>query len=89
MSGNGNNRTGFKSPEYDALLELARAEVETDKRNELFAEAEAILMEQAPLIPIYFYTSTYLKTPALMGREPNLLGYISYKDLYFASGEER
>jgi oligopeptide transport system substrate-binding protein len=89
VTGNGNNRTGFSNEEYDALIALATAEVDPRKRAALFQEAEKILLEQAPVIPIYFYTSTYLMTPALKGREPNLLGYISYKDLYFGPIEER
>ena len=35
----------------------------------------------APILPIYFYTNTFLKAPEVEGLASNLLGYISFKDL--------
>ncbi len=80
-TGNGNNRTGFSSPEFDALIEEARRTVDPEARLEFLQEAEHILMEEAPIIPVYFYTRTYLQSPEIEGLAANPLGYIAFHKL--------
>lgn len=82
-TGNGNNRTGWSSKAYDELIAKARRTAEPAERREVMQTAEKLLLEEAPIIPLYFYTRTFLKDPALQGLAPNLLGYIQYQDLYF------
>lgn len=81
-TGNGNNRTGYSSPEFDALIARATREADPAARLRIFQEAEAILLDDAPLIPLYFYTRVYLMAPEVKGWRSNILGYISFKDLY-------
>ncbi len=50
-----NNNTGWSNAEYDRLIAAARAETDENKRVELFHQAERILMDEMPLIPIYYY----------------------------------
>lgn len=80
-TGNGNNRTGWGNAEYDRLVEAARHESDLDERNRLYAEAEALLMSEMPIIPIYIYTRVFLIDPSVKGRETNLMDYISFKSL--------
>ena len=87
-TGNGNNRTGFSSLEYDRLIEEGRRAINLNQRLELFQEAERILLEEAPFVPLYFYTRTFLKAPEVKGLAPNPLGYISFKRVYL-EGEDR
>ena len=68
-SDNGNNDTGWKSEKYDALLDQARAEVDAAKRTDLLHQAEAMLLAEGPVIPIYFYTSHGLVAKHLKGFE--------------------
>jgi len=82
-TGNGNNRTGFASDKYDALIAQALGEVDGERRIAVLQEAERLLLEEAPIVPIYFYTNIFLKHPDLKGISPNLLGYVSFKRLYF------
>lgn len=82
QTGNGNNDTGWSDPEYDKLLEQARAETDNAKRTELLQQAEAILLERGPVIPVYFYTNNTLVARRLNGFEPHnrdihLLKYMS------------
>jgi len=77
----GNNRTGWSSAEYDDLIRRASREPDPQARLELFAKAEAILLEEAPIIPIYHYTRTFLISPDVIGWQSNILGYISFKHL--------
>jgi oligopeptide transport system substrate-binding protein len=50
-----NNSTGWSNPEYDKLIDAAHSETDEAKRLELFRKAERILMDEVPLIPIYYY----------------------------------
>lgn len=92
-TGNGNNRTGYSNATFDDLIARAACEPDTANRLALFRKAEAILLEDAPLIPIYYYRRVYLKSPSVKGWHSNVLGYISFKRLYLddegADGPER
>ncbi|GIX30583.1 MAG: ABC transporter permease [Porticoccaceae bacterium] len=78
----GNNQTGWSNPHYDELV-LQRAVRTSDatERFRLLAAAERILLEEAPIIPLYFYTSKRLVHPSVVGVYPNLLAYVSWKDV--------
>ena len=34
------------------------------------------------VVPIYYYTRVYFRSPAIKGWKDNLLGYVPFKDLY-------
>jgi oligopeptide transport system substrate-binding protein len=70
-TGNGNNDTGWGSPEYDKLINGAYAEVDMGKRAEMLKKAEQILIEEAPVIPIMFYQQATLINPRLLGHKPH------------------
>jgi len=83
-TGNGNNDTGWGSPEYDALIRQGfRSETEEEHFATLLA-AEEILLEELPIVPIYWYTRKYLKDPRLQGWAPKLLDNRPFKYLYFS-----
>ena len=87
VTGAGNNRTGWSSPAYDALIAQAARERDPQKRNAIFFEAETILLDELPILPIYIYTQKYLQDPALKGLQPNVLAYTDYTNLYFEPEE--
>ena len=82
------NRAGYSNPEYDALIEKAVHTLDRDSRFEVLQEAEHLLLEDAPIAPIYFYAIVHLKVPELKGLEPNLLDYFVYKNMYFDQTEK-
>lgn len=51
--GNSGNRSRYANDEVDALLEDARTEIEEGQRLELYEKAQEIILEEAPIIPIY------------------------------------
>lgn len=53
----GNNDAHYDNPEYDALIEGAKVEADPAKRTQMLHDAEALLMEDLPVIPVYFYTN--------------------------------
>ena len=79
---NGNNQTNWSHPEYDRLVEEARYVIDDDSRFALYREAERILIEDSPIIPLYFYTNNQLQVPALKGWEGNLLDLHPYNRVY-------
>lgn len=79
---NGNNDTGWSNEEYDKLIADAEQENDAKKRLEILQNAEQLLLEQGPVIPIYFYTNNFLRARQLEGFEPHnrdvhLLKYMS------------
>jgi oligopeptide transport system substrate-binding protein len=84
VSGGGNNWTGWTNPDYDHLVAQAAATADAAARRELFQQAEALLLEQAPVAPVFFGTRAYLIHPAVKGWEPSLLGLHQYKKVHFA-----
>lgn len=64
----GNNDSGYSNPEYDKLIAEAKATSDAKVREEKFAAAEKILVEQdMVIIPLYYYTSNSLVKPYLKG----------------------
>jgi oligopeptide transport system substrate-binding protein len=82
VSDGGNNWTGWSNPAYDALIQQAAATADPTARLEVFQQAEALLLEQAPIAPVFFGTRAYLMHPAVKGWEPSLLGLHQYKKVY-------
>ena len=82
LSGGANNLTGFASPEYDRLVQQAQVTLDPAARNECFQKAEAILLEQSPIVPIYFYTNIYLLKPSVRGWHSNPVDYHPLEELW-------
>jgi oligopeptide transport system substrate-binding protein len=83
ITGGGNNRTGWSNAEYDRLvLHDAPAAATREQRYEYFRRAEAILLDELPMIPLYTYTSAHLVQTSVKGLPGNLLDYALYKNLY-------
>ncbi len=90
LTGGGNNRTGWSSPEYDRLIQAAYAEADPAPRLELLQQAEEILLDGGPIIPIYYYSWVFLMSPEVRGFKPNVLGQYRWQDLWLeGEGEGR
>jgi oligopeptide transport system substrate-binding protein len=73
LSGDGNNRTGWSNLRYDDLLRRAGREIDPRKRFALLRDAEALLLDESPVLPIYHYTVNDLVKPYVHGIYPNAL----------------
>lgn len=78
LANSGNNATGWASPAYDRLVRAAAAESDAARRNALYREAENLLLDEAPIVPLYHGTRTFLIHPAVQGWTPALLGFHRY-----------
>lgn len=81
LSYSGNNRTGWNNPEFDEKVESAYRETDPQKRLKLLEEAERLLLDELPIIPIYFYTQKMLISERVLDFQPNVLGYIRWQQL--------
>jgi oligopeptide transport system substrate-binding protein len=83
-STSGNNRTGWKNPRYDSLVEQANRLADVGERARLLNQAEALLVhEQVPIVPLYFYAGfTYYDAAKIHGIYPNVLDEHPLQDIF-------
>lgn len=79
LSDSGNNHTGWKSPAYDALAARALTIADPNARAAVLAEAETLVLDAAPIIPIYFNTHVYLLNPSVQGWQPTPMDHTDYR----------
>lgn len=81
-SDSSNNHTGWKNARYDSLLRQARLTLDPAARLAVLRQAEEILLEDLPIIPVYFYTTVRLVHPAVRGWHPTPLDRHPYKHVW-------
>ena len=73
------NCTGYQSEAYDKVIaEAAEYEEGTRERNDKVYEAEKLLMEDMPIIPLVFYRDYYMASGEISGYKNT---YYNFKDL--------
>ncbi|WP_029012121.1 peptide ABC transporter substrate-binding protein [Niveispirillum irakense] len=65
------NLSGFKSAEFDQLLDEANRQTDPAKRVELLGKAETVALESDSIIPLHHNTRRRLVSPKLKGWAPN------------------
>nr|PZN68629.1 MAG: peptide ABC transporter substrate-binding protein [Pseudomonadota bacterium] len=79
----GNNKTGWSNPAYDELILRRIPNMKSqEERFAGFFEAETILINEMPIIPIYTYDNKHLVEPVVKGAPSNIMDYFSFKDMY-------
>ncbi|MBM7633290.1 peptide ABC transporter substrate-binding protein [Geomicrobium sediminis] len=73
------NRTDFSNEEFDALINSSYEEDDANARFDLLLEAEALLMEEAPIVPLYFYNHTFLYKPEVNNIVRHPVGFVEFK----------
>jgi len=69
----GNNQTGWSSPAYDRLIAESARTLDQTARYALLRRAEAILLAEAPVIPIYHVPMRRFHAASVRGWRENLL----------------
>ena len=54
------NHGSYSNPELDAILEQARTEPDVERRVELYHEAENLIVQDAPLLPLWYTGEQYV-----------------------------
>jgi len=81
-SGNGNNDTLWSNAAYDSLLHQALHAGDNATRYEIYQKMDAILVDECPVIPIYYYKRPYLMSPRVKGYWTNELDNHPFKEIY-------
>lgn len=77
------NMSRWEYPLYQSYLDQSDQELDIQDRRELLKKAEAVLMEEMPLIPIAFDTAHYLHTPSLKNAYLSPLLELNLRYAYF------
>ena len=88
-SDNNRNDYGYSSDLYDSLLEQIAAERIPARRRRLMYEAERVLLEDMPFIPIYAYVTKRLVNPRLKGWENNIMDHHYTKDMFLLKAAQK
>lgn len=80
--GSSNNHTGWANLTYDARLLEADRSPAPEKRAHEMQQAEAILLEEMPIIPLYYFTTVRLVHPSVHGWYPLPLDRHPYKHVW-------
>lgn len=79
-----NNMTFYSNPEVDKLLEEARKETDEEKRHELYRKAEKMILEDAPIVPIYFYQFARVVQPQVKNYHISAMGLVPFNQIWLA-----
>ncbi|MEO6992028.1 MAG: hypothetical protein ABI273_00240, partial [Lacunisphaera sp.] len=63
LTGNPLNYPHWSSPDYDRLVHDAARTTSDEARNPAYQHAEKILLDELPLIPLYFNAQNFLLQP--------------------------
>ena len=64
------NNTGYSNAQVDSLVTQARTEQDSTKRLQLYQQAEQLIIQDAPWIPLFFGRDHYVVKPNVKGYEP-------------------
>jgi len=78
-TGNGNNDTNWGNPEYDRLLHSALSAANNADRFAIYQRMEKILVDEMPVLPIFYYTRARLVSPRVRGFVTTPLDNFSWK----------
>ncbi len=78
-TGGGNNDTNWGNPEYDKLLRSALDAKDDTARYEIYQKMEKILVDEMPVMPIFYYTRAKLVSPKVKGFFTTPIDNINWK----------
>ncbi len=81
-SNHGQNDTGYASLRYDDLIERSMIEPDVAVRMDMLMDAERILLEDQPVMPVFFYVNRRVVRPWVRGWESNLLDFHPSQHFY-------
>ncbi|HBM2909059.1 TPA: ABC transporter substrate-binding protein [Klebsiella michiganensis] len=81
-TGDSENTSQYSNPAYDEALRNAAKASDTTARGKFYQQAEDLLGQDVPAIPVYHYVRTHLVKPWEGGFTPDKLGYYYTKDMY-------
>lgn len=83
------NSVRYTSAEFDKVFEEALVTVDADQRELLYLKADQIMMDDAAIIPIYYYKDYRLLQPMVKNFPQNSMEYRNFRDVYFVPAESK
>ena len=76
-----NNTPGYSNPLFDKFLDQAANTPDSNIRRGLLASAERSMLDDYPIIPLYYLVSKRLVKPYVLGVKPNALDRVGSKEI--------
>jgi oligopeptide transport system substrate-binding protein len=80
-----NNDAGYSNRSFDLLLDAAAQTANLDTRKQLLEAAERVMLNDYPILPLYFFVSKRMVKPYVYGVQPNPLDRLTSKMLSMAT----
>ncbi|MDX1962435.1 MAG: peptide ABC transporter substrate-binding protein [Pirellulales bacterium] len=88
ITGGGNNQTGWSNAKFDELVSQAQEQTDPARRAELWHQAEEILMDELPALPLFFDRSTSLTPSYVKGYSHNYHNVHPLKGMWIDQAEK-
>jgi len=85
----GANGTGWYDPKYVALLDEANRTIDPQHRYQLLAQAEQMILDAQPVLPLTVGTTRQMKKPYVKGLYPNPAALYSWKAVYIERDQSK
>jgi peptide/nickel transport system substrate-binding protein len=72
----------YKNPQFDALFEKAEATVNSDERNKLYEQLDQMIVDDAPLLSIYYSMNRRLIQPYVQNFPNNGMDYRCFREVW-------
>ena len=73
------NYTRYKNPVFDVLFEKAIAETNDSMRYKLYQQADQVMIQDAPVVPLWYDKAVHLVQPNVIGFSPNALNLLELR----------
>ncbi len=77
------NYTRYNNPAFDALFEKAIRETNDSLRYQLYRQADQVMMNDAPVVPLWYDKVVRLVQPHVKGFKPNALNLLELRRVTF------
>jgi oligopeptide transport system substrate-binding protein len=85
--GSSNNDSRYSSGTFDGLLDEAARTPDPEARRKFLEAAERVMLDDYPILPLYFFVSKRLVKPYVTGVQPNPLDRLTSKMLSMSSAD--
>ena len=82
------NYTRYSNPRFDGLFEKAITEVNDSLRYKLYRQADQVMIDDAPVVPLWYDVVVHLVQPGVQGFIPNALNLLELRRVRFAKKSE-
>lgn len=77
------NYTRYNNPKFDALFEKALVEENDSARYRLYQQADQLVLDDAPVVPLWYDQAIHLVNPSVKGFNPNALNLLELRHARF------